>query len=75
MSWWPGAFMIGGMRTFISILVGLLMLGTLGVLFAGMIGMAMGVKGETANKLMRYRVILQGAALALLMLFMSILRS
>ena len=63
------------MNTFILIIVVLLMFATLGVLFAGMIGMAMGVSGATANRLMRYRVIFQGAAVALLILFMGMLRS
>ena len=74
----PGArglpYMVA-MRTFLSILVGLLMLATLGTLFAGMIGMAIGVSGATANRLMRYRVLFQAAAVALLVLFMSMLRS
>jgi len=62
------------MRTFASIAIGILMLATLGVLFAGMIGMARGQSGATSNKLMRYRVLLQGAALLLIVLFMSILK-
>ena len=62
------------MRTFASICVGLLMLATLGTLFAGMIGMARGASGTTANRLMRYRVLFQGAALVLLVIFMSLLR-
>jgi hypothetical protein len=61
------------MHTFASIAIGLLMLATVGVLFAGMIGMARGNSGATSNRLMRYRVLLQGAAL--LVVFMSILRS
>jgi len=63
------------MHTFASIAVGVLMLATLGTLFAGLIGMVRGQSGETSNKLMRYRVLLQGATLLLLMLFMSLLRS
>ncbi len=63
------------MHTFASIAIGLLMLATVGVLFAGMIGMVRGNSGETSNRLMRYRVLLQGAALLLLVLFMSILKS
>ena len=63
------------MHTFASIAIGVLMLATLGVLFAGMFGMVRGNSGEASNKLMRYRVLLQGAALLLLVLFMSILRS
>ena len=63
------------MRTFAAIAIGLLMLGTLGVLFAGLIGMARGSDGARSNKLMQYRVLFQGAALLLAMLFMSLLRS
>ncbi len=63
------------MITFLTILVGLLMLGTLGTLFAGMIGM---VKGGTnparSNALMRWRVLLQGAALILFALLLSLIR-
>ena len=65
----------GAMHTFLYILIGLLMLATLGSLFAGMIGMAIGVSGATSNRLMRYRVIFQAAAVALLVLFMSMLKS
>ncbi len=63
-----------GMHTFASIMIGVLMLGVLGILFAGLIGMARGADGATSNRFMRYRVLLQGAALLLVMLFMSILR-
>jgi hypothetical protein len=63
------------MHTFASIAVGLLMLGTVGVLFAGMIGMVRGNSGAHSNRLMRYRVLLQGATLLLLVIFMSLLRS
>ena len=62
------------MRTFASIAVGLLMLGTLGILFAGLIGMARGNSGAASNRLMRYRVLLQGAAILLLVIFMGILK-
>jgi uncharacterized membrane protein len=63
------------MHTFASIAIGLLMFATVGVLFAGMIGMVRGNSGATSNKLMRYRVLLQGATLLLLVIFMSLLRS
>jgi hypothetical protein len=62
-------------HTFASIAIGLLMLATVGVLFAGLIGMVRGNSGAASNRLMRYRVLLQGATLLLLMLFMSLLRS
>ncbi|WPB85216.1 twin transmembrane helix small protein [Sediminicoccus rosea] len=62
------------MQTFLTILVALAMLATLGVLFAGLIGMARGVSGATSQKLMRYRVLLQGAALVLFALLMLSLK-
>ena len=63
-------------KTFLAILVALLMLGTLGVLFAGLFGLVRG-DGDPArsNQLMRWRVILQGAALLLFALLMTLLRS
>lgn len=51
------------------------MLGTLGVLVAGMVGL---VRGEAnpgrSNALMRWRVILQGVALMLFIVLISLLR-
>ena len=52
------------MRTVFTILIGLMMLGTLGVLVAGMIGMVRTSDPRRSNKLMQYRVIFQAAALA-----------
>jgi uncharacterized BrkB/YihY/UPF0761 family membrane protein len=58
------------------ILVVLAMLATLGVLFVGVLGM--GREGHAArmrsNKLMQWRVILQGAALLLFVIFMLLYR-
>jgi hypothetical protein len=63
-------------KTFLSILIALLMLGTLGVLFAGLFGMVRGGGNPTrSNRLMRWRVILQGAALLLFALLMTLLKS
>lgn len=62
------------MQTILTILVALAMLATLGVLFAGLIGMARGASGATSQKLMRYRVLLQGAALVLFALLMLSLK-
>jgi hypothetical protein len=64
------------MKGFLMVLVALLMLATLGVLVAGMVGMVRG-GGDPArsNKLMRWRVMLQAAALVLFMILMSMLRS
>lgn len=52
------------------------MFATLGVLFAGLLGLVRG-GGDPArsNALMRWRVILQGAALLLFALLMTLLRS
>jgi hypothetical protein len=63
------------MHLFASIAIGVLMFATIAVLFAGMIGMVRGQSGATSNRLMRYRVLLQGATILLLVLFMSLLRS
>jgi hypothetical protein len=64
------------MKTFLIILVVLTMLATVGVLFAGLIGLARGSPDpRRSNKLMQWRVILQGSAILLLLLLMSLLRS
>jgi len=64
------------MVTFLTILVGLAMLGTLGILVAGMVGMVRGGGDPMrSNVLMRWRVVLQGVALLLFVVLMSILRS
>lgn len=63
-------------KTFLAILVAILMFATLGVLFAGLFGLVHGGGDpKRSNKLMQWRVILQGAALLLFALLMSLLRS
>jgi hypothetical protein len=63
-------------KTFLTILIVLLMIGTLGVLFAGLIGLARGSPDpRRSNKLMQWRVILQASALLLFVILMSLLRS
>ena len=63
------------MITFLTIVVGLLMLGTLGTLFAGMLGLARGDENPArSNTLMRWRVTLQGAAILLFALLLMMLR-
>lgn len=63
------------MITFLTVLVVLGMLGTLGTLFAGMIGIARpGSSPTRSNKLMRWRVILQGITLALFALLLLVMR-
>ena len=63
------------MRTFLVVMIAMLMLATLGVLIVGMVGLVRG-GGDPArsNRLMRWRVILQGAALLLLAILMTLLR-
>ncbi len=64
------------MTTFLSILVVIAMLSTLGVLIAGMVGMVRGTNDpRRSNRLMRYRVMLQAVALALFALLMTLLKS
>jgi Hypoxia induced protein conserved region len=63
------------MHGFLAVLVGMLMLATLGVLIAGMIGMVREGSPRRSNKLMQLRVLLQGAAILLFIILMSLLRS
>ena len=62
------------MIIFLTVLLALAMAGVLGVLFAGLLGVVRGGGDpRRSNALMRWRVILQGAALLLFMLLMSLL--
>lgn len=63
------------MKTFLIIIVAALMLATLGVLIAGMVGLVRGGDPRRSNELMRWRVILQAGALLLFALLMSLVRS
>jgi hypothetical protein len=63
-------------KTFLIIMVAMLMLATVGVLIAGMVGLVRGGGDpRKSNQLMRWRVILQAAALLLFALLMSLMRS
>lgn len=63
------------MKTMLTILVGLCMLATLGVMLAGMLGLVRsdGNAGRS-NTLMRWRVVLQGVTLALFALLLLVMR-
>ena len=63
------------MTTFLNILVGITMLATVGVLLAGILGMA-GGSGDSgrSQKLMRWRIVLQFAALALFAILLTLLK-
>jgi hypothetical protein len=63
------------MHAFLTVLIGILMLATLGVLLAGMVGMVREGNPRRSNKLMQLRVLLQGAAILLFVILMSLLRS
>ncbi|WP_158745924.1 twin transmembrane helix small protein [Acidisphaera sp. L21] len=64
------------MKIVLTVLVIGLMLATLGVLFAGLLGLARG-GGDPArsNRLMRWRVLLQAGTLLLFMLLLHLLKS
>lgn len=64
------------MVTFLMILTGAGMLATLGVMFAGMIGLVRSEDGGGArsNALMRWRVILQGVTLGLFLLLLAVMK-
>jgi hypothetical protein len=63
------------MHGFLTILLGILMLATLGVLLAGLVGMVREGDPRRSNKLMQWRVLLQGATILLFVILMSLLRS
>jgi hypothetical protein len=63
-------------KTVLVALLALLMLSTVGVLFAGLIGLVRGGGNpQRSNALMRWRILLQAAALLLFALLLSLLRS
>lgn len=63
------------MTTVLTVIVGLCMLATLGVMLAGMLGMARSDADATrSNTLMRWRVVLQGVTLALFALLLLLSR-
>jgi hypothetical protein len=63
------------MHAFLVVLTAILMLGVLGVLIAGMIGLVRDGDPRRSNRLMQWRVILQGAAILLFVIMMTLLRS
>ncbi len=58
-----------------TVLIGIMMLGTLGALIAGFTGLVREGDARRSNKLMQWRVLLQGATILLFVIFMSLLRS
>jgi hypothetical protein len=63
------------MKTVLIVLVALGMAATVGTLFAGMLGMGRGDgSAMRSNRLMRWRVILQGVTLVLFALLLSLSR-
>ncbi|HVA13846.1 MAG TPA: twin transmembrane helix small protein [Stellaceae bacterium] len=58
------------MEFFLPILVVVAMLATVGVLLLGVVNMAKGGNPQRSNKLMQMRVIIQGVALLLFVIFM-----
>jgi ABC-type Na+ efflux pump permease subunit len=65
---------IEAMNTFLIVLVGLAMAATVGVLVMGLFQMARGGDPRRANKLMQNRVLLQGIALALFVILLSLVK-
>jgi hypothetical protein len=62
------------MQYVLPAMVVIAMLATLGTLLLGIISMAKGGNPQRSNKLMRSRVLLQGAALLLFVIFMLLYR-
>ena len=71
-----GTAYVRPVKTVLIVLLALLMLATLAVLFAGLIGLVRGGGDpHRSNALMRWRVVLQGAALLMFALLLGLLRS
>jgi hypoxia induced protein len=62
------------MEHFLPVLIVVVMLATLGILGLGLLSMARGDSGRRSNKLMQSRVLLQGIALLLFLIFMWLFR-
>jgi len=62
------------MQTILTVLVALAMFATLGVLVAGLVGMARGGDRGFSQKLMRYRVLFQFLALILFAALMMLIK-
>ena len=62
------------METVFIVLLPIIMLATLGVLGAGVVQMIRGGSPRRSNKLMQMRVLLQGAALLVFALLMTMLK-
>ncbi len=63
------------MTIFVTILVVLAMIGTVGMLIAGLVSVARGSPDPArSNRLMRWRVVLQGAAVLMFVLLLTIMR-
>jgi hypothetical protein len=63
------------MHAFLTVLIVILMLATLGVLVAGMVGLVREGDPRKSNRLMQWRVALQAAVIVLFAIMMSLLRS
>ncbi|BBK39337.1 hypothetical protein STAQ_44150 [Allostella sp. ATCC 35155] len=67
---------IGSMNTFLTVLLVLVMMATLGVLGAGVVGMIRGGNDpRRSNALMRYRVLFQMAAVGIFALILWLMKS
>jgi hypothetical protein len=62
------------MQTVLIVLVAIAMLATLGVMLAGVVGLARGNDPTRSNVLMRWRVLLQFGAILLFMLLVWLVR-
>jgi NADH:ubiquinone oxidoreductase subunit 6 (subunit J) len=63
------------MKTFLTVLLVLALIATLGVLLTGVVGMIRGGDPRRSNKMMRMRVVMQGVALAILAALMLLVKS
>lgn len=67
----PSRPYLGSMTQILMFLLLAVMVAILGVLGAGMVGVARGGNPQRSNRLMQWRVILQGVALVIFVLLMA----
>ena len=63
------------MHTILVVVLVLTMISVLGVLLAGVVGLARGSDPVRSNTLMRWRIVLQAAALVIFALLVTVLRN
>ncbi len=63
------------MHGVMTVVIGIMMVATLGIVITGMFGLARTTSPRRSNKLMQYRVVFQAVTLVLVIFFLWLMRS